>query len=108
MDYDLPEAIELEEAAAWRLRQVDANPDDRASAAAATLLQRLAGELRARPDLTLLIELHALCNWLGESDNISDFARAAQEYRERIGIDRHPANADAYLRALIELARQAM
>jgi hypothetical protein len=108
MPDDLQEVIELEEAATWRLRQIDANPDDRVSAAAATLLQRLADELRAQPDMALLTELHALCNWLGESDNISDFAQAAQVYRARLGIDAHPATAEEYVRMLLRLAQQMM
>jgi hypothetical protein len=108
MSDDLQEVIELEDAVAWRLRQVDASPVDRASAAAVVLLRRLADELRAQPDMALLTELHALCNWLGESDNISDFAQAAQAYRARIGVDAHPATAEEYVRMLLQLANQMM
>jgi hypothetical protein len=105
---DLSEVVELEEAAAWRLRQLDAHPGDCQSAAAAALLQHLAEDLRGRPDLPGLTELHALCNWLAESDAVSDYAAATQAYRMRIGVDQHPADAQAYVRALLELARQAM
>lgn len=108
MDDDLPEVIELEEAAAWRLRQLDADPADRDSARAAAALQQLADELRARPGMALLGELHALCNWLAESEAIGDYAELAQSYRARIGVDQHPADATAYLRALIEVAKQVM
>ena len=108
MTDDLQEVVELEEAAAWRLRQVDANPDDRVSGEAARRLQRLADELRARPDMPLLAELHALCNWLGESDIISDYAQAAHAYRRRIGAGASPATAEDYLRALLGLARDVM
>lgn len=108
MPDDLQEVIELEEAAAWRLRLLDANPDDCVSAAAAVLLQRLADALRAQPDMALLTQLHALCNWLGESDNISDYAQAAQSYRSRIGVDTHPTSAEEYVRMLLRLAQQMM
>lgn len=107
-DDDLPEVAELEAAAEWRLRQVDADPNDTRSAAAARQLQALADGLRALDNSPLLQELHALCNWLGELGNISDFAETAQAYRARIGLDRHPADAEAYLRALVDLAKQAM
>jgi hypothetical protein len=108
MPDDLQEVIELEEAAAWRLRQVDADPGDQVSAAAAALLQRLADELRAQPDMASLTELHALCNWLGESDNISDFAQAAQSYRARIGADEHPRSVEEYVGMLLRLAQRMM
>jgi hypothetical protein len=105
---DSPEAVALEEAAEWRLRRLDADPADTESAAAARELQGLAESVRRLGASPLLAELHALCNWLGESDNISAFALGAQAYRERIGVDRHPESAEAYLRALIELAKEAM
>jgi hypothetical protein len=108
MPDEISEVIELEEAAAWRLRQVDANPDDRVSAGAAALLQRLADELRTQPDMALLTQLHALCNWLGESDNISDYAGAAQALRGRIGVDACPKTAEEYVRMLLQLAQQMM
>jgi hypothetical protein len=41
-----PEIEELERTAEWRLRLVDGDPSDTTSAAAATLLQRLADDLR--------------------------------------------------------------
>ena len=108
MPDELQEVIELEEAAAWRLRLLDADPDDRVSAAASALLQRLADALRAQADMALLTELHALCNWLGESGNISDYAQAAQSYRARIGVDAHPTSAEEYVRMLLQLAQQMM
>src|SRR5271154_7217400 len=45
-DADLPEVIELERAADWRIRKLGENPGDAESAAAARLLQTLADELR--------------------------------------------------------------
>ena len=46
MEEDIPEVIELERAADWRLRKVDANPSDEQSAKAARQLQKLADDLR--------------------------------------------------------------
>jgi len=105
-DSEPPEVADLEAAAAWRLRRVDADPHDRQSAAAAEHLQRLADELRSLQGSTLYQEYGAICNWLAESDDVSDFAQLAHEYRLRIGIDAFPANGEAYLRALLEIARQ--
>ena len=51
-------------------------------------------------------EYSAICNWLAESDDISDFAQLAHDYRLRIGIDAFPETGEDYLRALLELARQ--
>ena len=105
-DPDPQEVADLEAAAAWRLRKVDANPDDRQSAAAAQRLQKLADELRHLQASPLYREYGAICNWLAESDDISDFAQLAHDYRLRIGIDAFPETGEDYLRALLELARQ--
>jgi len=107
-DDDPPEVAELEVAAAWRLRQVDADPSDAQSAAAARQLQALADGLRRLRDSPLLGELHALCGWLGESDNITDFSLRAHELRGRFGVDREVASAEDYIRLLIELAKAAI
>jgi hypothetical protein len=107
-DDDPPEVADLEAAAEWRLRQVDADPTDAQSAAAARQLQALADGLRRQSDSPLLGELHALCGWLGESDNITDFSLRAHELRRRIGVDRQVASAEDYIRLLIELAKEAM
>ena len=105
-DPDPPEAADLEAAAEWRLRKVDADPDDRQSAAAAQRLQKLAEDLRQMPVSPLHRELGAICNWLAESDDISDFAQMAHDYRMRIGIDAFPDSGEDYLRALLDLAKQ--
>ena len=107
-DDDPPEAAALEAAAEWRLRQVDADPTDAQSAAAARQLQVLADGLRRLRDSPLLRELHALCGWLGESDNITDYSLRAHELRRRIGVDREVNCAEDYIRSLIELAKEAM
>ncbi len=107
-DDDLPEIAELEAAAEWRLRQLDADPSDSRSAAAARQLQALADGLRALGGSPLLGELHALCGWLDESDNITGFSLRAHELRTRIGIDRQVETAEDYIRMLVELAKEAM
>jgi hypothetical protein len=99
------EIEELERAAAWRLRLVDADPRDHASAAAAALLQRLAHDLRHNEYAMLWTELQSIGNWLGESDAISDYAALAAEYHRRIGVSHHPADGAAYLRALLAIAQ---
>ncbi len=105
-DPDPQEVADLEAAAEWRLRKVDANPEDRQSAAAAQRLQQLAGDLRHLQASPLYREYGAICNWLAESDDISDFAQLAHDYRLRIGTDVFPETGEDYLRALLELARQ--
>ena len=100
------EAEQLQRAAEWRLRKLDADPGDTTSRAAAALLERLSGEVQALRGSPLFGEYMAICNWLGESDGIVDFMDLAQDYRARIGVDRFPADGEAYLRALIDLAKQ--
>lgn len=106
MDEDLPEAAELERVAEWRLRKVDAKPSDEQSAKAARQLLKLANDLRRAPDPKLLEEYHCVCNWLSESDGISDFVLRAQDFREMIGFGEWAATGDDYLRALIGIAQE--
>lgn len=105
-DSGLPEVADLEAAAEWRLRKVDADPGDRQSAAAAQRLQLLADDLRNSQASSLYREYGAICNWLAESDDIADFAQLAHDYRLRIGIDGFPETGEDYLRALLQIARQ--
>jgi len=107
-DDDPPEVAELEAAAEWRLRRADTNPADAQSAAAARQLKALAEALRQLGGSPLLVELHALCGLLDESDNITDFSLRAHELRTRIGFDRHVETAEDYIRMLIELAKEVM
>ena len=99
------EAVDLERAADWRIRKLGEDPSDRQSAAAAKLLQDLADDVRRLPGSPAYVEYLAILNWLGEFDVMEDFAERANEYRARIGVDHFPQNGDAYLRALIALAR---
>ena len=99
------EAEDLDRTAAWRLRLVDADPSDSASAAAAVLLEALAEDLRRNDYAAQWTELRSLGNWLGESDAISDYADLARDYRVRIGITEHPADGTAYLEGLLAIAR---
>jgi hypothetical protein len=99
------EAEELERAADWRLRKFGENPEDGQSAAAARLLQKLADEVRGLRESPAYTEYLAILNWLGEFDVMEDFAAHAHEYRSRIGIEHFPENGEAYLRALIALAK---
>ncbi len=105
-DDDLFEVEELQRTAEWRLRRVDADPTDDKSAAAARQLEKLAEDLRAVRVSPLFQEYLAICNWLGESDGIADFSLLANDYRARIGFDRWAEDGEAYLRALIDLAKQ--
>ena len=103
---DAFEAEELERAAEWRLRKFDADPSDMVSRDAAALLEKLARDVRALRGAAVFREYVAICNWLGESDGIADFMDMAKDYRARIGVDRTPTDGEAYIRALIELAKQ--
>jgi hypothetical protein len=102
----MEEADELERAAEWRMRKVDADPSDGVSREAAALLQRLAQDVRRLPGTPVFREYTAIGNWLSESDDIVDFADMANDYRARIGVDYAPADGEAYLRALIDLAKR--
>ena len=106
-DDDLFEVEELERAADWRMRKADENPADEKSAAAARQLAKLADDVRRLRGAPVFQEYLAICNWLGESDGIADFSLLANDYRARIGFDRAPENGEAYLRALIDLAKLA-
>ncbi len=102
---EAPEIEELRQAAAWRLRKVDADPTDSASAAAAALLERLADDLRDHDYVAEWTELRSIGNWLAESDAISDYAELAKEYRARIGVSEHPRDGADYLAGLLAIAR---
>ena len=106
MHEDMSEVVELERVADWRLRKVDANPSDGQSARAARQLQKLADDLRSAPNAKLIEEYRCLCNWLSESDGISDFVLRAQDYREMIGFGEWAETGDDYLRALIAMAQE--
>jgi len=104
---DLPEALELERIADWRIRKLGENPDDRQSEQAAKLLQKLADDLRALDGSPAYREYQAICGWLDEFDGMAELSEYAHDYRLRIGVDRFPANGEDYLRVLIGFARDA-
>jgi len=104
MNADPAEIEELQRTAAWRLRLVDADPADTASAAAARLLETLAEDLRRNLHASLWTELRSINNWLGESDAISDYAELAADYRARIGVSAQPVDGADYLRGLLAIA----
>lgn len=104
---DLPEAVQLERAAEWRMRKVDADPSDTASLRAARQLEQLAAEVRRLRGSALFTEYMAICNWLAESDDISEFQMRAEYFRERLGFGTWADTGESYLRVLIELARES-
>jgi hypothetical protein len=104
---DLPEVQDLEIAAERRMQQADANPDDRVSEAAGQRLTALANDVRSLAGSRLMQEFHAIQGWLDEFGGTEDFQQFAHEYRWQIGIACEPEDGEAYLRALIGLARQA-
>ncbi len=102
---ELPEAVDLERTADWRIRKLGENPDDTESKAAMKLLQRLADELRTLTGSPTYREYQAICGWLDEFDGMAQLAGYARDYRARIGVDRFPENGEAYLRVLIGFAK---
>lgn len=102
---DLPEVIDLERAADWRIKKLGENPGDVESAQAAQILQKLADEVRALTGSPVYREYQAICGWLDEFDGMAELSEYAQDYRARIGIDKFPADGEEYLRVLIGFAK---
>jgi hypothetical protein len=102
---DSIEVVELEGVADWRIRKLGENPADERSEAAGKLLQKLADDIRGLQGSPAHMEYLAILNWLGEFDVMEDFAERAHDYRTRIGVEHFPENGEAYLRALIALAK---
>jgi hypothetical protein len=103
---DLIEAVELERVSDWRIRKLGENPADAESAAAAKLLSQLADDVRRLHGSPAYTEYLAILNWLGEFDTVEDFGERANDYRARVGVDHFPKDGEAYLRALIALAKE--
>ena len=103
---DMPEAEELERAAEWRLRLHDADSDDAASEAAAAQLSKLSEDLRPMPGSSLLDEYRCICNWLSESDDLSDLSQTVHDYNVAIGFGVWAETGEDYLRALIDIAHR--
>ena len=104
----MPEVEQLERAAEWRLRKVDADPTDERSAAAARQLQKLAEELRPLSGSKLYAEYQCMCNWLGESDGLSELQLRAEDFRLMLGFGTWADSGEGYLRALLEMAKETM
>jgi hypothetical protein len=102
---DLPEVVELERVADWRIKKLGENPDDAESARAAKLLQQLADELRTLAGSPAYKEYQAICGWLDEFDGMAELGDYAHDYRTRIGVDQFPADGEEYLRVLIGFAK---
>lgn len=102
----IEEAEALERAAEWRMHRPDADHGDAVTRDAAALLERLAAEVRTLDGSAVAREYGAICNWLGESGEIADFMDMVSDRRVRIGVDWLPANGEAYLRSLVELAKR--
>lgn len=103
---DMPEAEELERAAAWRMRKVDADPSDQASLKAARHLEKLAAEVRGLRGSKAHAEYVAMRNWLGESDDVSELAMRIEYFNQRLGFGTWAEDGEGYLRALLEMARE--
>jgi len=101
------EVEELERAADWRIRKSGEDPADAQCAAAARLLQRLADNVRRLGGSPVYTEYLAILNWLGEFDVTEEFAERANAYRSPIGVEHFPEDGEAYLQALIVLAKDA-
>jgi hypothetical protein len=104
-DDDPREVLELERTADWRIRKLGENMADAESATAAKLLQKLADDLRALTGSPAYKEYQAICGWLDEFDGMAALAEYAHDYRVRIGVDKFPADGEAYLRVLIGFAK---
>lgn len=99
------EAVELERTADWRIKKLGENPGDKESEAAAALLQKLADDMRRLIGSPAYREYQAICGWLDEFDGMAELAEYAHDYRLRIGVDKFPADGEAYLRVLIGFAK---
>jgi hypothetical protein len=102
---DVPEALDLERTADWRIKKLGENPDDADSTRAAKLLQKLADDVRELAGSPTYREYQAICGWLDEFDGMAELSEYAQDYRARIGIDKFPADGEEYLRVLIGFAK---
>ena len=102
---NLLEAVGLERAADWRIKKLGENPEDADSARAAELLQKLADDLRGLTGSPACREYQAICGWLDEFDGMAELAEYGRDYRARIGIDKFPADGEAYLHVLIDFAK---
>jgi hypothetical protein len=108
MSDTIPEIDELERAAAWRLRKVDEDPSDDRSATAAAQLQKIAEELRSLSASPMYAEYQCMCNWLSESDAISELALRREDFHTMFGFGRWAESGEGYIRALLEMAKETL
>ena len=106
MEDDIPEVMRTRTGRGVASAQSRRQASDEQSAKAARQLQKLADDLRRAPNAKLLEEYRCVCNWLSESDGISDFVLRAQDYREMIAFGEWAETGDDYLRALIGMAQE--
>ena len=102
----MEEAAALQHAAEWRLRKVDADPSDATSRAAAALLEKNWRTTSACSEHRRCSASNGDLQLARRVGEIADFMDMANDYRARIGVDRSPENGEAYLRALIDLAKR--
>ena len=76
------------------------------SATAAAQLRKIAGELRLLQDTPLFVEYRCMCNWLGESDGLTELALRREDFRTMFGFGVWAGSGEGYLRALIEMAKE--
>jgi hypothetical protein len=93
----------LENTIAWRLRRLDADPTDVASANAVRVLEALVTDLRQGNHAEAWTALGAVLNWLGESDAISDYTGLAADYRNSLGAE--PIDGAGYILGLQAIAQ---
>jgi len=106
LDGDPPEVTDLVRAAEWRERKVDTDPADERSARAARQLRKLAAELRPLGDSKLFAEYACVCNWLSESDGLSELQMRAHDFRTMLGFGEWAETGEDYLRALMAMAQE--
>jgi hypothetical protein len=109
------EALELEMTAHQRSERASQYDDDHAhNSDASKLLNSLAAQLREiqpSPLINRYLAIHAFVFPEGPSNEGADtlaVIRGWDEYRARIGFDRYPASAEAYLTDLLAIVREVV
>jgi hypothetical protein len=101
--------LDLESTANWRFQKSQEHPGDPRNERASDLLERLAREIEASPDLTIVDELsknESELIRLSEKKRGYDFSSLIEEcnyYRKRIGFSEFPASGNEYLQYLLAI-----